>query len=111
MLELYHADSSVCAQKVRLALAEKGLEWSGHLLDLMAGDQFRPDYLQINPGAVVPTLIHDGQVIGESTLINEYLDDAFPASPLRPADPLARMTMRLFAEQVIAEFSDVEIDA
>ena len=100
MLELYHADTSVCAQKVRLALAEKGLAWSGHLLDLMAGDQFKPGYLQLNPGAVVPTLIHDGHAIGESTLINEYLDEAFAASPLRPVDPLARVAMRLWTRQL-----------
>ena len=74
MIELYHHGSSVCAAKVRFALGEKGLTWQGHYLDILKGDQFAPDYLKLNPKAVVPTLVHDGFVIIESTVINEYLD-------------------------------------
>ncbi len=61
MLELYHHGSSVCAAKVRFALAEKKLAWKSHYLDLLKGDQFNPEYLKINPKAVVPTLVHDGR--------------------------------------------------
>jgi len=100
MLELYHTDMSVCAQKVRFALAEKGLEWVGHKLDLNAGEAQRPEYLRLNPNGVVPTLVHDGKVVIESTVINEYLDDTFPQSPLRPADPLERARMRLWTKQL-----------
>lgn len=85
-LVLYHHDSSVCAAKVRVALSEKGLSWESRLLAL-DGDQFAPDYLALNPAAVVPTLVHDGRVVTESSIILEYLDDAFPERPLRPADP------------------------
>ena len=99
-LELYHADHSVCAQKVRLALAEKQLHWQGHLLDLLAGDSHTPAYYQINPNEVVPTLVHDDRIIVESTVINEYLDDAFPDLPLRPAHPLDRAKMRLWTKQL-----------
>jgi glutathione S-transferase len=53
MLELYHGTTSVCAQKVRLTLAEKGLEWQSRLLELN-GDHLTPEYLQINPNGVVP---------------------------------------------------------
>ena len=63
MLELYHHGSSVCAAKVRFALGEKRLEWQGHYLDILKGDQFAPEYQKLNPKAVVPTLVHDGQVI------------------------------------------------
>ena len=93
MLELYHHGSSVCAAKVRLVLAEKDVEWEGHYLDILAGEQFNPDYLKLNPKAVVPTLVHDGEVITESTLICEYVDDAFEGPALKPKDalPLARM--------------------
>ena len=95
-LQLYHHNSSVCAAKVRVALAEKGLEWESKLLGL-DGDQFDPAYLALNPNAVVPTLVHDGRAIIESTVILEYLEDAFPEHPLRPADPhqsaLARRLM------------------
>ena len=60
MLELYHSVNSVCAQKVRVALAEKGLEYREHLMTLR-GDQFDAAYMKLNPNAVVPTLIHDGR--------------------------------------------------
>ena len=62
MLELYHNVNSVCAQKVRVALAEKGLEYREHLMTLR-GDQFDAAYMKLNPNAVVPTLIHDGRPV------------------------------------------------
>ena len=100
MLELYHHGSSVCAAKVRIVLAEKGLEWKGHYLDILKGDQFDPEYMKLNPKAVVPTLVHDGNVILESTVICEYLDEVFPKSSLKPADPVARAKMRLWTKAV-----------
>ena len=95
MLELYHSINSVCAQKVRLALGEKGLECKEHLMTL-AGDQFDAAYMKLNPNAVVPTLVHDGRPIIESSVILYYLDEAFPEKPLMPAAPLARARVRLF---------------
>src|SRR5918912_1747058 len=83
MLELYHSVNSVCAQKVRVVLAEKGLDYKEHLMTLR-GDQFDPAYMKLNPNAVVPTLIHDGNVILESSVILYYLEDAFPEKPLMP---------------------------
>ena len=100
VLELYHAAMSTCAQKVRLTLAEKGLAWQGHHMDLRAGDQHRPDYLRLNPKGVVPTLVDDGAPVIESTLINEYLDEAFPEALLRPADPPARARMRVWTKRL-----------
>jgi len=94
MLYLYHHNSSVCAAKPRIVFAEKGLVWDGEMLDLNAGDQFKPEYLKLNPKAVVPTLIHGGRVVIESNIIIEYLDDAFPERPLRPRDPWHRAKMR-----------------
>ncbi|HXV47822.1 MAG TPA: glutathione S-transferase family protein [Candidatus Binatia bacterium] len=100
MIELYHNDMSVCAQKVRFALAEKKLAWEGHHLNLRAGDQQKPEYLKLNPNAVVPTLVDGGAVIIESTVINEYLDDAYPEIRLRPADAVGRARMRLWTKQL-----------
>lgn len=85
-LELYHHNASVCAAKIRVALAEKNLDWESRLLAL-DGDQFAPGYLALNPNAVVPTLVHHGKPIIESTVILEYLEDAFPERSLRPSDP------------------------
>lgn len=94
MLELWHSVNSVCAQKVRVALAEKGLEYREHLLTLR-GDQFDPEYMKLNPAAVVPTLVHDGRPVIESSVILYYLDEAFPAPALMPADPHERAKVRL----------------
>ncbi|MGE0736217.1 MAG: glutathione S-transferase family protein [Alphaproteobacteria bacterium] len=100
MLELYHNDMSVCAQKVRIALAEKQLDWQSHHLNLRAGDAQKPEYLKLNQNAVVPTLVHDGNVVTESTVICEYLDDAFRDRPLSPASPFGRAQMRLWTKQL-----------
>lgn len=98
MLELYHHNISVCAQKVRLSLFEKGLAWKEHHIDLMKAEQVSPEYLAINPKGVVPTIVHDGHPVIESTVILEYLEEVFPEKPLRPADPLARAHMRVWAK-------------
>jgi glutathione S-transferase len=90
MIELYHFGFSTCSQKVRLVLAEKGLEFASHEVNLIAGGQHDPAYVKLNPKHVVPTLVHDGHVLVESSLIIGYLDEAFPEPPLRPADALGR---------------------
>ena len=95
MLELYHNINSVCAQKVRIALKEKGQEAKEHLLTLR-GDQHDPEYLKLNPNAVVPTLVHDREPITESSLILYYIDDAFPEPPLMPRQPLQRHRVRMY---------------
>jgi glutathione S-transferase len=100
VLFLYHGSTSVCAIKVRLTLAEKALEWDGELLDLMRGDQYRPEYAKLNPNRVVPTLVHDGKVVIESTLIIEYLDEAFPEPSLMPAAPYGRALARLWMKKI-----------
>jgi glutathione S-transferase len=95
MLELYHNINSVCAQKVRIALYEKDLNVNEHLLTLQ-GDQNDPAYMKLNPNGVVPTLVHDGNVITESSLILYYIDEAFPNPPLMPKTPVARHRVRLY---------------
>jgi glutathione S-transferase len=95
VLELYHNVNSVCAQKVRIALGEKGQEVREHLL-MLQGDQNDPAYMKLNPNGVVPTLVHDGNVISESSLILYYIDDAFPDPPLMPKTPGVRHRVRLY---------------
>lgn len=98
MIELYQSFQSTCSAKVRLVLEEKGEPYTEHDVDLMKGEQFDPEYMKLNPKAVVPTIIHDGRVLTESTLLMEYLDEAFPEPPMKPADPYRRMRMRQFAK-------------
>ena len=102
MLELYHYDHSTAAQKVRIALAEKKLEWKSHHLDTSVANRehFSPEYLKINPRGIVPTLVHDGRAIRESQVILEYLDDAFPQPPLRPESAFDKSTMRLWTKMI-----------
>lgn len=100
MIKLYHGTTSVCAIKVRLVLAEKGLDWEGEILNLQQGDQHRPEYLALNPNGVIPTPVHDGKVIIESSIILAYLDDAFPEPPLMPTDPALRARARLWMKRV-----------
>ena len=101
MLELYHHGSSVCAAKARFALAEKGVVPDEmHYVDILKGEQFDPEYLKINPKAVVPALVHNGNIINESTVICEYVNDAFDGPELAPASPLARARMRLWEKAV-----------
>jgi glutathione S-transferase len=97
---LYHHGSSVCAAKVRVTLAEKNVPWKGVYVDILRGDQFDPTYMKLNPKAVVPTLVHDGKVIIESSVICEYLDEAFSDPPLKPAEPEQRASMRLWTKAV-----------
>lgn len=97
MLTLYHTKMSVCSVKARLALAEKGVAWDERLMT-GRGDQYDPEYMKLNPNAVVPTLVHDGKVILESTVIMHYVDECFPGPPLLPSDPLARSKVRMTAK-------------
>ena len=99
-LALYHNGLSSCSQKVRLVLAEKGLDFTSHDVNLVAGEQHAPDYVKLNPNHVVPTLVHEGRVLTESSLIDEYLEDAFPQPPLLPADPAGRHAARLVVKQI-----------
>jgi len=98
MLDLYHHGSSVCAAKVRMVLAEKELPWTGHYLDILTGEQFDPEYLKLNPKGVVPTLVDNGEVIRESTLICEYLDEKFSTPSLKPDSPLEKVDMRYWTK-------------
>ncbi len=102
-LVLYHHGSSACAAKVRFTLEEKQLRWDGVYIDILAGAQFQPDYLAINPKAVVPALKHEGRIIVESTIICEYLEDCFPRQPLYPADPWQRAQVRYWTKAVDEE--------
>lgn len=100
MIELYHFGFSTCSQKVRLVLAEKGLEFQSHEVDLLSGEQHDPAYLKLNPNHVVPTLVHDGRVLLESSLIIAYLDDAFAEPPMRPADASGRYAVARWIKRV-----------
>jgi glutathione S-transferase len=92
--KLYNAPQSTCSQRVRFVLNAKKLPFDEVKLNLLEGDQLKPDYLKLNPNGVVPTLDHDGAIVTDSTVITEYLDEVFPAASFTPEQPLARARMR-----------------
>src|ERR1700682_1271037 len=91
---LYNAPPSTCSQSVRFVLNAKGLPFEEKNLDLLAGDQLKPDYLKLNPNGVVPTLDHDGNIVIDSSVIIEYLDEVAPDESFTPRGPVARAHMR-----------------
>jgi glutathione S-transferase len=92
---LYNAPQSTCSQRVRFVLNAKNLPFEEVKLDLLAGDQLKPDYLALNPNGVVPTLDHDGAIVIDSSVIVEYLDEVETGGEnFTPSDPVARATMR-----------------
>ena len=93
--KLYNAPQSTCSQRVRFVLNAKDLPFTEEKLDLLAGDQLKPDYLALNPNGVVPTLDHDGNIVIDSSVIIEYLDEIVPErANFTPRDPVRRAAMR-----------------
>jgi glutathione S-transferase len=92
MLTLYDAARCPYCARVRIALAEKGLEWEAVAVDL----DDRPDWLyEKNPLGKVPGLEEDGWALPESVVILEYLEERWPEPPLLPPDPADRAVVRL----------------
>jgi glutathione S-transferase len=92
---LYNAPQSTCSQRVRFVLNAKKIPFAEVKLDLLAGDQLKPDYLKLNPNGVVPTLDHDGAIVIDSSVIIEYLDEIAPQPhEFTPHDPVRRAKMR-----------------
>jgi glutathione S-transferase len=91
-LKLFNADLSPFAARCRIAIYAKDLDVA---IEDPPGGFGSDAYRKVNPTGKVPALEIDGAVIPESAVINELLEDRFPARPLRPADPLARARMRV----------------
>lgn len=103
MITLYHHGSSVCAAKVRMALKEKAIPWNEKYVDIHKSEQFDPEFLKLNPKAVVPVLVHDHTVVTESTLIIEYLEEVFPENPIFPKSASGKVQVRKFTKAVDEE--------
>ncbi len=103
-LELYHTAHSTCSQKVRVTFAEKGLvrgkDWIEREVDLGKFQQLEPEYLKLNPNGVVPTMVHDGNVLIESSAILEYLDEVMPKPALLPGDAVGRAKARAWMRYI-----------
>jgi len=97
MNEVRFYSNDVCpfAYRVRLALAEKAIDYELVSVDLNA----IPDwYYRLSPTGKVPLLTCDDEQVWESTVINEYLEEAFPERPLLPSSPIGRAQARIWIE-------------
>ena len=97
-LHLFHFKGSTCSQKTRIFLRLKGIEWTSHHLKLARKQHLTAFYMGINPRGLVPTLVHDGQVIIESNDILAYLEERFAEPALIPTGESDRITALLTAE-------------
>ena len=101
MLIVYDHSESVCCQKVRIALDEKGIETEHRIIKIEEGESHTPAYIAINPKGVVPAFVDEqGRTIDESTIMLEYLEDRYPDPPLMPKDPYWRAKRRLWARSI-----------
>ena len=95
MLKLYHAEPVANSLKSLIPLHEKALDFESRYVDLHKFEQHEPWFTAINPEGQVPVLDHEGFIVTHTTVINEYLEDAFPdAPPLRLNEPKGNARMR-----------------
>ena len=97
-MKLYSGPLSLFARKVEIALNEKGIAFERVMVPFSQAQGYSPKHpavLAANPKGQVPVLVDGDLTLFDSTLIFEYLEDAYPSPPLYPADPRARARCRL----------------
>ncbi len=97
-MRLYSGPLSLFARKVEIALAEKGLAFEREMVPFTQGGGYQPKHpavLAANPKAQVPVLQDGDLTLFDSTVIFEYLEEAYPAPPLYPATAAERARCRL----------------
>lgn len=97
---LHYAPGSAHSASVRIALAEKGLEVELHKINLVNYEQHRPPYIAINWHGTVPMLEDQGQMLMETFLVLEYLEDKHPEPPLIGDNPRRRYIARKWGKYV-----------
>lgn len=102
--ELYGFWRTSATYRVRVALNLKGLRAHERNINLDAGEQLSPEFLQINPLGAIPALVEAGHPpLTESLAILEFLDETHPAPPLLPADPHGRARVRSIAQMLAGD--------
>ena len=103
MLTLYTYFRSSAAFRVRIALNLKGLPWEPEVIWLPEGEHRGEPYIDVNPQALVPTLVDGPLRLNQSLAIIEYLDETKPGPKLLPEDPAGRARVRSLSMLVAAE--------
>jgi glutathione S-transferase len=106
-MKLYAGPLSLFSRKVEIALGEKGLVCEREMVPFTQTEGYAPKHpavLAANPKAEVPVLVDGELTLFDSTVILEYLEDAYPAPALYPREPAARARCRLlelFADEIL----------
>jgi glutathione S-transferase len=100
-IKLYHDVPSTNSDRVKIALAEKGLAWEGIWVKLAKREQKCPEHLERNPYGKIPVLDDDGKILFESCIINEYLEEKYPNPPLMPKEPYLRARGRILVDYAL----------
>ena len=104
---LYEHPGSPYAQKIKIALREKGVAFTVQVPDGMASGRTDGPFVAANPRAEVPVLV-DGQTsIFESTIIMEYIEDRWPDPPLLPRSPEGRAAARMIEDVCDTQYEAV----
>ncbi|SAL43312.1 maleylacetoacetate isomerase [Caballeronia terrestris] len=109
-MKLYSYFRSSAAYRVRIALNLKGLDYEYAPVHLLrdGGQQLKPEYRELNPDGIVPTLIDGDDVLNQSLAIIEYLEETHPEPPLLPRAPVDRAFVRSIALQVACEIHPLD---
>ena len=104
-MKLYTYFRSSAAYRVRIALNLKGIAYDAVPVHLLrnGGEQLSDAYRAVNPSLLVPALEDDGNVIGQSLAIIEYLEETHPQTPLLPQDAAGRARVRAMALSIAAD--------
>lgn len=103
-MKLYNYFRSSASFRVRIALELKGLGYEYLPVHLVKGEHKSGEYAAVSASGLVPTLVtDDGQLLGQSMAIIEYLDETHPQPPLLPADAVGRARVRALAQLIACE--------
>jgi len=104
-MKLYGYWRSSAAYRVRIALHLKALTFESSSVHLVknGGEQHQPEYVELNPSHLVPTLVDGDLVLNQSVAIIDYLEAKYPQQPLYPADMAAKAKVQAFALDIACE--------
>lgn len=107
-MKLYSYWRSTTAYRVRIALNLKGIDYTTMPVDLLKSEESAPDYVALNPGQSVPTLVlEDGRVLTQSMAILDWLEESYPESSLLPEDMIERAKVRAAALTIATDIHPV----
>ncbi|HEC18772.1 MAG TPA: stringent starvation protein A [Gammaproteobacteria bacterium] len=97
IMNLFSGASDLYSHRVRIVLAEKGINYEGVDVDIAHPPE---DLMELNPYGKVPTLVDRDLVLYDAQVIMEYLDERFPHPPLMPVDPVSRAQSRMTLSRI-----------